>query len=227
MSGQSSAPASRRTRVAALVAGGALVVGGVGYTLASWTDTEWVFGGNGTGGPGIATSTFEVEQNVTGALDTGWTQAEDAPGQEMTFTPDAIALSPGDSTYASVVLRTTQDSIAGNVKLLKAESVEVISDPTTPGQLLWNALDVRVAATAQGAPCNVSTFTAGTVIASGPLATSAASASQRLEAAGASRQQYCFEIALPETPRLPTGVPVGALQGLAVTPAWEFFAESE
>lgn len=224
MSGQSSAPASRRTRVAALVAGGALVVGGVGYTLASWTDTEWVFGGNGTGGPGIATSTFEVEQNVTGALDTGWTQAEDAPGQEMTFTPDAIALSPGDATYASVVLRTTQDSIAGNVEL--REAVAADSDPAA-GQLLWNALDVRIAATAQGAPCNVSTFTAGTVIASGPLATSAASASQRLEAAGASRQQYCFEIALPETPRLPTGVPVKALQGLAVTPAWQFSADSE
>lgn len=131
MSGQSSAPASRRTRVAALVAGGALVVGGVGYTLASWTDTEWVFGGNGTGGPGIGTSTFEVEQNVTGDLASGWTQAEDAPGQEMTFTPDAIALSPGDTTYASVTLRTTEQSIAGNVELLAAVSADASPAPRT------------------------------------------------------------------------------------------------
>ncbi|MDM7887515.1 acyl-CoA dehydrogenase [Curtobacterium sp. RHCJP20] len=226
MSGQSSAPASRRTRVAALVAGGALVVGGVGYTLASWTDSEWVFGGNGTGGPGIATSTFEVEQNVTGALDAGWTQAETAPGQEMTFTPDAIALSPGDTTYASVVLRTTEKSIAGDVELQKAVSAVLLA-PTAPEALLWDALDVRVAATAQGAPCNGSTFTAGTVIASGPLATSEASASQRLEAASGSQQQYCFEVTLPQTPRLPDGVPVEALQGLAVTPAWEFSSKSE
>lgn len=226
MSGQSSAPASRRTRVAALVAGGALVVGGVGYTLASWTDSEWVFGGNGTGGPGIATSTFEVEQNVTGALDAGWTQAETAPGQEMTFTPDAIALSPGDTTYASVVLRTTEKSIAGDVELQKAVSAVLLA-PTAPEALLWDALDVRVAATAQGAPCNGSTFTAGTVIVSGPLATSVATASQRLDAAGRSPQQYCFEVTLPQTPRLPDGVPVEALQGLAVTPAWEFSSKSE
>ncbi|QCR44406.1 acyl-CoA dehydrogenase [Curtobacterium sp. SGAir0471] len=226
MSGQSSAPASRRTKVAALVAGGALVVGGVGYTLASWTDTEWVFGGNGTGGPGIATSTFEVEQNVTGALDTGWTQAETAPGQEMTFTPDAIALSPGDTTYASVVLRTTQDSIAGTVRLSAVRSMPVASGPANAG-LLWEALDVRVAATAPQTACAASTFATATVVADGPLATSVASTAQRLGAANTSPQRYCFEISLPQTPRMPTGVPVEALQGLAVTPAWEFSAESE
>ncbi len=169
MSGQSSAPASRRTRAAALVAGGALVVGGVGYTLASWTDTEWVFGGNGTGGPGIGTSTFEVEQNVTAALDSGWTQAEENPGQEMTFGLDGIALSPGDATYAGVRLRTVAGSIAGDVRMAAAETATGVTT-SDPGELLWQALQVRVATTADGVPCGATAFTTGTVIADGPLA---------------------------------------------------------
>ncbi len=162
MSGQSSAPASRRTKVAALVAGGALVVGGVGYTLASWTDTEWVFGGNGNGGPGVGTSTFEVEQNVTG-LPAGWTQAETDPGQEMTFTADAIALSPGDATYAGVTLRTVAGSVAGNVEVQPAVRAAGVA-AVDAGDLLWDALQVRVAATAAGVPCDAAAFTATTIV---------------------------------------------------------------
>lgn len=225
MSGQSSAPASRRTRVAALVAGGALVVGGVGYTLASWTDTEWVFGGNGTGGPGIGTSTFEVEQNVTGDLASGWTQAEDAPGQEMTFTLDAVALSPGDATYAGVRLRTVAGSIAGDVRMAEAEAAGGVT-ATDPGELLWQALQVRVAATAAGVPCGATAFTTGTVIADGPLASTGATAAQALAANAGSEQTYCFEVSLPTTPSLPAGVALDALQGRTAAPAWMFDARS-
>ncbi|MCM3506609.1 acyl-CoA dehydrogenase [Curtobacterium sp. ODYSSEY 48 V2] len=225
MSGQSSAPASRRTRAAALVAGGALVVGGVGYTLASWTDTEWVFGGNGTGGPGIGTSTFEVEQNVTAALDSGWTQAEENPGQEMTFGLDGIALSPGDATYAGVRLRTVAGSIAGDVRMAAAETATGVTT-SDPGELLWQALQVRVATTADGVPCGATAFTTGTVIADGPLASTGAAASQALAADAGSEQAYCFEVSLPTTPSLPAGVALDALQGRTAAPAWVFAATS-
>ncbi len=53
-----------RRRIFAVAAGGAALGVGVAATLAAWTDTEWVFGGNGAGGPGVGTSTFAIEQNT-------------------------------------------------------------------------------------------------------------------------------------------------------------------
>jgi len=53
-----------RRRIFAVAAGGAALGVGVAATLAAWTDTEWVFGGDGTGGPGVGTSTFAIEQNL-------------------------------------------------------------------------------------------------------------------------------------------------------------------
>jgi predicted ribosomally synthesized peptide with SipW-like signal peptide len=211
----------------ALAAGGALVVGGVGYTLASWTDTEWVFGGNGAGGPGVGTSTFEVEQNVTGVPYTaGWTQSETNPGQALTFTTDALALSPGDATYAAVALRTVAGSVAGNVRLESAVPAGGITTADA-GDVLWDALQVRVAVTAPTTACNAAAFAdpAG-VIADGALATTAASVPQALAANSASTQAYCFEVSLPTNPTLPAGTPLDQLQGRTAAPAWEFVAES-
>ena len=37
-------------------------VGGLA-TLAAWNDSEWIFAGNGDGGPGLGTSSFNVQQN--------------------------------------------------------------------------------------------------------------------------------------------------------------------
>ncbi|WP_228516878.1 SipW-dependent-type signal peptide-containing protein [Curtobacterium sp. VKM Ac-1376] len=93
--------ARRRNRALALAAGGVLVIGGAGYTLASWTDTEWVFGGTDSGGPAVGTSGFDVEQNVTAPFATGDFGSDATnPGQALRFTIDALALSPGTATYA-------------------------------------------------------------------------------------------------------------------------------
>ncbi|PZE86764.1 acyl-CoA dehydrogenase [Curtobacterium sp. MCBD17_032] len=227
MSGQSTAPASRRTKIFALATGGALVVGGVGLTLAAWTDTEWVFGGNGAGGAGVGTSTFEVEQSVAGAPFTaGWTQAEANPGQGMTFTADALALSPGEASYAAVALRTVSGSVAGSLRLESATPAAGITTADTD-EILWDALQVRVATTATSASCGAATFNdPAAVIASGPLGTAGAATTQALAANSGSAQAYCFEVSLPATPALPTGVELDALQGRTVAPAWEFTAES-
>ncbi|WP_144710459.1 acyl-CoA dehydrogenase [Curtobacterium pusillum] len=221
--------ARRRTRAFALAAGGALVVEGLGYTLASWTDTEWVFGGDGTGGGGVATSGFEVEQNVTAPFSAaGFTSDETNPGQALRFTVRALALSPGTATYAPVALRTTPDSIAGDLALRAAVPADGVAVTDADGAL-WGALHVRVAtATSTSAACDATAFQdPADVIADGPLATTAPSATQRLAAAGASTQLYCFEVSLPASPTLPPGVQLDALQGRTAAPAWQFAAESD
>ena len=53
-----------RRKVMAVAAAGLVLGVGASVTLAAWTDTEWVFGGNGAGGPGVGTSTFEVQQST-------------------------------------------------------------------------------------------------------------------------------------------------------------------
>jgi len=221
--------ARKRTKFFALAAGGTLVVGGLGYTLASWTDTEWVFGGDGSGGGGIGTSGFEVEQNTTAPFAAaGFVSDETNPGGALAFSVDALALSPGTVTYAPVALRTTADSIAGDVVLRAAVPATGLARQDD-GDLLWDALRVRVATTTSTtAACDATAFaTPGAVIADGALGTTAATATQRLAAAGASTQVYCFEVSLPESPALPAGTPVDVLQGRTAAPAWQFAAESD
>ncbi|PZE27911.1 acyl-CoA dehydrogenase [Curtobacterium sp. MCBD17_028] len=219
------ARAARRTKFFAVAAGGALVLGGLGYTLASWTDTEWVFGGTGTDdAPAVGTSQFEVEQSVTApfvdAASATWTNDAAEPGGSMRFSMPSMSLSPGDTTYASVVLRTTSDSVAGDVALQHA----IAAPDTALDQDLWNALTVRVTATPQaGAACDATAFTgAADVIASGALgsAQDATGATQHLTAQSGSLEQYCFAVTLP------TGSP-DSLQGLSVTPAWQFASTSD
>ncbi|MFJ4075485.1 putative ribosomally synthesized peptide with SipW-like signal peptide [Curtobacterium sp. PhB137] len=219
----------RRNRVFALAAGGVLVIGGAGYTLASWTDTEWVFGGNGSGGPGVGTSGFEVEQNVTAPFAAaGFTSDETNPGQALRFTVDALALSPGTATYAPVALRTAADSIAGDLVLRAAVPATGVT-VSDADDVLWNALQVRVAAiTDTTAVCDATAFDVPwTSVASGPLGTAAATIARPLAAAGGSTQVYCFEVSLPESPTLPAGTTVDALQGRTAAPAWQFAAESD
>lgn len=219
----------RRNRVLALAAGGVLVIGGAGYTLASWTDTEWVFGGDGSGGPGVGTSGFQVEQNVTAPFTAaGFTSDETNPGQALRFTVDALALSPGTATYAPVALRTTADSIAGDLVLRAAVPAAGVA-VSDADDVLWNALQVRVAAiTDTTAVCDATAFDVPwTSVASGPLGTAAATVARPLAAAGGSTQVYCFEVSLPDSPTLPAGTTVDALQGRTVAPAWQFAAESD
>ena len=228
MSAVTDARSSRRRKFFALAAGGALVVTGVGYTLASWTDTEWVFGGAGDGTPALGTSRFEVEQNVTAPFDpAGFVQRETNPGQPLGFDLGALALSPGDAVYADVALRTTSDSLAGDV-LLQPAVPSASSTAVDPGDALWGALRLRVATTASAsAACDVTAFAGPGVVVDGPLATTGATAAQTLAARSGSLQAYCFEVSLPASPALPTGVALDALQGRTVAPAWQFAAESD
>ncbi len=223
-------PRSATTRkVFAVGAGVAALSLGITATVAAWTDNEWVFGGNAAGdGPGIGTSTFEVQQNTDPAFDgAAWTDEEANPGGALTFGVDALALTPGDSVYAPVALRTTSDSIGGEVTLQTAVAAAGITADDPVG-LLWDALDVRVATVADddAFTCDADAFSAG-VIMDGDLGTAVATGPQLLAAASGSTQYYCFEITLPDPLPVAPGGNAEDYMGLTVAPAWQFEAESD
>ncbi|KSW30190.1 SipW-dependent-type signal peptide-containing protein [Cellulomonas sp. B6] len=219
----------RRKAFALTAAGTVLGVGGVA-TLAAWTDVEWVFGGDGAGGPGVSTSTFEVQQNTTAAVDAAaWTDEEDNPGGEMVFSAAATAFTPGDTTYAPVALRTSPTSIAGDVDLQAAVTATGIT-AADPGGLLFDAIDVRVATDDAPFLCDASAFTGApggpTLIADGDLGTTGGSATQTLAAAAGSVQYYCFELELPDPLPLAPGTTADDYMGRSIAPAWAFAGES-
>lgn len=220
---------STRRKVFAIAAGGAALGLGVTATLAAWTDTEWVFGGDGTGGPGIGTSTFSVEQNTVAPFAAAtWTDEPDNPGGEIVFGPDAVNLAPGDAVYAAVALRTAPDSIAGTLALQPAVGAAGIA-ANDPSGLLFAALEVRVATADAVFTCDGAAFapaSTAALIADGPLSTTGGSATQGLDAAAGSTQFYCFEISLPDTLTLAPGTTIDDYMGLTAAPAWEFQAES-
>ncbi|ACZ21631.1 hypothetical protein Sked_17040 [Sanguibacter keddieii DSM 10542] len=211
-----------------MLAGGAVLGLGATVTLAAWTDTEWVFAGNAAGdGPGLGTSSFEVEQNTTNPYaEATYVQDETNPGGALAFGVSALSLTPGDAVYAPVALRTVEGSIAGSVTLQPAVAADGITT-TDPGGALYGALTVRVAVSPTNTVCNAAAFTTGTIVATGPLATAAASTSQPLEGDGDSVQHYCFEITLPASPTLPGGTVLADLQGRTAAPAWNFAAVSQ
>lgn len=232
---------SRRTRKIAALAAGALVIGlGATYTLASWTDSEWVFGGaSGTGGdpdtPGVGTGVFEVQQNTSSPFSAdaaNWADREANPGGGLTFTAGALSLSPGDTVYAPVALRTTAASTASASVTLQPAVAAAAITPTDANGDLWKSLQISVYTATAAAPpaaCSAAGIASGwTQILNGqPLAT-VAGASQTLQAAAGSTQHYCFAVHLPTA--LPGGVvatSIDQLQGRTVAPAWEFRSVSQ
>lgn len=221
----------------ALLAGGLVLGIGATVTLAVWNDSEWVVGGidaNGDGtpdAPGVGTSIFEVQQNVSAPfVSTAWADRESEPGGGLTFTAGALALTPGDAIYAPVSLSTTTTSVAAEtIALAAAIPSTAITNTVDADDALFEALQLRVVvaettrATAP-ATCAGAAFTADAdyVIGSnaGPVALDTAGAlTPALESAGTNKQDYCFEISLP------AGAP-SSLQGRSVAPAWQFIAAS-
>lgn len=184
--------------------------------------------GNGLGGPGLATSSFEVQQNVSSPFSdtTGaWTDRETGPGSSLTFTTGALALSPGSTVYTPVALKTTAPSIAGKLALKAAVAATGVT-VNDPSNLLWSAMDVRVAASESLTTCSAASFTgSSTIVASGKLATAAIATADAvsMSAAGGNTWHFCFELTLPSTGLVGDGA---NLQGRSIAPAWEFVSTS-
>ena len=209
-----------RGKVFALLSGGLILGLGATATLASWNDSEWVFGGVDSTTSGVTLSSFEVEQN----RGTGWDNQETSPGGALTIVAPASGLTPGDAAYTQVSLRTTTTSVGGTLSLLAGAPAPTpafaASDPD-----LWDAITLRVVATTGAAgTCDSGSFGASAVyvvgtFAAGATLDTAGSLTRSLSAAGANQWNYCFQMLLP----------VGSdddLQGTGISPMWEFRAVS-
>jgi predicted ribosomally synthesized peptide with SipW-like signal peptide len=231
---------TKRQKTMAVLAAGLVLGLGATVTLAVWNDSEFVTGGvDNTGDgipdiPGVGTSVFEVQQNVSSPyVDGAFANRETNPGGALTFTAGALALTPGDVVYAPVSLTTTGTSVAAT-SLALAGSVPATGIATTdPDDLLYDTLGLRVvvrtsADAAIPADCDEDAFLAGATFVVGTATVPAdldtagattAAAAPGLSAAGGNKLDYCFEIAMPE------GAP-STLQGRTVAPAWQFIATS-
>jgi hypothetical protein len=221
---------AQRNKIMAVLASGLVLGVGGTATIAAWVDTEWVYGGTGGDTPGVGTSTFVVEQNPSSPFTDelgSWIEEPDNPGSSLEFGPtDPLALTPGDVVYAPVALRTTAESIAGEVALQAAVAAAGI-DVDDTGDLLFDALYLRVGyleviPTDDAPTCDAAGFVDYDVIIDGQgldTPTSAGLEVQGIDAAGAAYLHYCFEISLDEDAG-------SELQGRTVAPAWQFVSES-
>jgi len=227
-----SANSGRKSRKVAAISAGIVVIGlGATYTLATWNDSEWVWGG-ADGDPGVGTSSFNVQQDASSPyVDPGtFGDFETNPGDELMFSAGALELSPGDSVYAPVALRTEAGSVAGDVTLQGAVAASGIT-VNDDDNYLWDAVRVSVYTADGNTPpgtCDEDFDGSdwGAALISDVALGTVASSAQFLDANAGSTQHYCFQITLPETP---TGdfTDVNDLQGLTIAPAWEFAAVSD
>jgi predicted ribosomally synthesized peptide with SipW-like signal peptide len=218
---------TKRAKILAIAAAGLVLGVGGTVTLAAWVDTEWVYGGTGGDTPGVGTSEFVVEQNRSTPYvndDPSWQEHPANPGGSLVFTGAApLALTPGDSTYSRVSLRTTVDSIGGNVQLEAAEAAAGVTVDDAGG-LLWDAIELRVGVIelddAVAAPtCDADFFdTADFVLITGGLDDAAAN-DIPIDGGGSSYLHWCFELTLPDDAD-------SELQGRTIAPAWEFVSTS-
>jgi predicted ribosomally synthesized peptide with SipW-like signal peptide len=202
-------------RVRALLAG-ALVLGlGGSVTLASWTDSDFATGSFGT-------SVFHTESNVTKPYDASgaWSANDVPPGAALVF--NAASMSPGTTVYAPFAIRTTADSVAGEV-VLGAPSV---ASSGTGDAELGAALRYRVILSAT---CEASSFAGSPAFVVGGDSAQPFTVGQTagvvnpLQGATATLPgtptQFCFEVTLPAGAS-------NALQGQTATATWQFTATS-
>ncbi len=211
--------ANRKKAVALSAAGLVLVAGATVASLAAWTDTEWIFGGAGAN-PGIGTSKFNVEQNVT-ADATSWNDRESRPGGQIDFSTQASSLVPGETVHAFVRLRTAEGSDAGDLTL-KAEAPGENSS-----ELLYNAVTYQAGRVSGPAACNAAGLAAGEqLVTAGSALTTDALADTKFELVenGGNEETICFALTLPDTE---TNRADKRLQGQTATPVWNFEAISK
>lgn len=208
---QGGAP-TRAQKIAAIAAAGVVLLGGATITsLAAWTDIEFVQGGVGDE-PGISTSEFEVEQMV--ATDADWQNRETAPEAGVVdFGIGALTLTPGDTVYGWVQLRTAVGSLAGTLELMGATDDGDLFDALTYG--------VRIVPTT--GDCDATGFdnsVTGVVDRGNGLGEDFDN-TFTLAANATEVKTLCFEIVFSED-----YADNEELQGLTTTPVWHFDAES-
>jgi hypothetical protein len=205
---------SRRTKVMALAAAGIVLLAGVGVTsMAFWQDKEFVTGGVN----GIASSTFDVEQNVNPvATTTGWTTNLASPGGTVNFGALATKLTPNDSVYGGVRLRTVTGSLP---------AAAVTLNSLVPGTGLGQYLTYGARLLTTGTDCSSATYAAGTLLTAtdaDPVTANGANPFTLVGNGGSTvgaERTVCFKISMLGT--TPT-----TAQNTNVTAIWRFDANS-
>ncbi len=119
----------RRRKVMAVASAGTAVGLAAALTLASWSDSEWVFGGADAAGDGggVGTSTFEVQQSAwttTAPTTTGsFVDAESNPGEGLVF--DILGAIVGNAVSGVLFAPTSVASTAGAT--LRAATTPVVT----------------------------------------------------------------------------------------------------
>ncbi|MFW0771990.1 SipW-dependent-type signal peptide-containing protein [Paenarthrobacter nitroguajacolicus] len=226
---------NKATKVRALLAGGLVLGVGAAFTLAAWTDNEWVFGNSG-GDNGPGTLTYHMEQNTFsntsgGGLD-AWsdkpnmpTVPDSATDGALTFGAISAALKPGDTAYAPMQLRAAAGSEALTATLAEAVKLAPATDTTDNSLALYNALTVRAVYGVTKQNCAAGALTDGTdivgsAVAGVPLSSTSTTAIPLPKGDDATTAgdavDVCFAITLPAT------VTDVTLQGKQTIPLWRF-----
>ncbi|HKS02338.1 MAG TPA: SipW-dependent-type signal peptide-containing protein [Arthrobacter sp.] len=217
---------AKATKVRAILASGLVLGIGAAFTLAAWTDNEWVFGQSGNGG-GPGTKTYHMQQNTwTGTAGAAvWDDKATAPGGALTFSVNADNLVPGSTVYAPMQLRAAAGSEALTARLTQAVQSTPI-DSATNSSVLYSELRYEAKQNVDKALCNATGFAAvGTNIvpAGSPLSTISEPGVANnivLPAAGdtvtdGAPVDICFALTLPSSAP-------ETLQGLKTIPLWKF-----
>jgi len=218
--------ARTRNKALALTASGVVLAAAVTVpSLAAWTDQEWVHGGAGAGLPdgegGVTASTFEVEQFADGDADFDHYET-DGGANVINFGAQAAALTPGDTVYAYVRLRTVENSLGGTLTLA---ALTAVVDGEFSDALRYGARIVPDVAS-----CSADDYAgAGSTVlqASGtPLDQAAPTATFSLDAsvggAPGAEKVVCFELDFPDTEAANTAL----AESSPVVPIWRFDAVS-
>jgi hypothetical protein len=196
---------------------------GAAFTLAAWTDNEWVFGGAGPGSDTPGTKIYAMEQNTVAPFaEASWTDEPEANGGRLDFTIKAANLLPGDTVYAPFQLRAKAGSEALTVSLAEAIQATNPARGDDNSTALYEALRYRAWIGLDAEDCSAAgDKTGGTelVAANSPLTTLGADSFPL--AAGASGaagepENLCFAMTLP------AGTTDTSLQGKNVVPLWRF-----
>lgn len=218
----SSKPRSEKAnKVRAILAGGLVLGVGAAFTLAAWTDNEWVFGQSENGGGPPGTKSYQMQQNTyTGLAGADvWSDQGDAPGGALTFSVNADKLVPGSTVYAPMQLRTVPGSEGLSVLLSDAQR------GASGDADLYSALRVEIKKNVVKTSCNNLRFGDNTVdedLIVGPGGALSDTSSKVIplspgadaNSAGAP-VNICFALSLP------SDAPP-ALQGKSTVPLWKF-----
>lgn len=166
--------ASPRRKVAAVLAGGLVLGIGAATTMAAWTDSQQATAT-------FAAGVFTLVSSVDGSA---W--ADHAQGNPAVLALGTSGMSPGDSGFGYLDVKTSSASTLGGTVVLEAATAGFSSDAG-----MVSALEFRAKALAAGATCDATALAGSAFVA---VTSAPAIAPQTIKAAGNDALRYCLEV---------------------------------